>query len=174
MNLFCVADTHGGYLDMGGAEECDRIFLLGDMGGSYAWQVSDFLYAHPRFRDRIFSVLGNHDDDSDVLNYPWLNFQDYGQTQTISGRQRQYTVLFLPFQESYREIPLRTVSDIIVSHQPPVRYPGMEGFHGGVPYFKRIGEKTPSSLWIHGHIHVNQTSEDGMTLSVYGKKVISI
>ena len=172
MKIFCIADIHGGHIDFTGAGQCDCIFLLGDMGGSYAWQVKDFLYDNPGFRSRIFSILGNHDDDSDVEHYPWLNFQKYGQAQTITCVRKQYSVLFLPFCETYKRIIIKQHPDIIVSHQPPVTYSGMTGFHRGIPLFAEMQKNASGSLWIHGHIHVNESMCGEHVQSVYGSRII--
>ena len=174
MRLLCIADTHGKELDLGPVPSCDFIFLLGDLGGSYGWQVCDFLHDHPEYRDRLFSVLGNHDSPYDPVYYPWLNFRKYGQVQVVSDGKRRYSVLFLPFQEEYRPLPLYSAPDIIISHQPPVTYPDMTDFHRGVPYFGRLREEFPDSLWIHGHTHYSGQTGNGRTRSVYGSQVLDV
>lgn len=174
MRLFCIADTHGEKLILDRAGKCDFIFLLGDMGGSYAWQIKDFLLDHPVFENRIFSVLGNHDDDLNALSYPWLRFQEYGSIKMISDGNRQCSVLFLPFREHYSKIVPFPHADIIISHQPPVTYPGMQGFHKGVPYFGYLRKNMPEAVWIHGHVHLNCTAQKKHTQSVFGSRIIQI
>lgn len=156
----CIADTHGQSVLLN--DSADAVIILGDTGGRLYWDIKDLIMSNPRFSDKVFAILGNHDDESFIENYPWIRWMLYGEETEICG----YQVLFLPYKDSPGELKNMPQVDIVFSHTPVMGLldDSADPFHqGSREYLKYLCGKHPR-MWVHGHMHISDSLRFESTL----------
>lgn len=170
MVIQCIADTHGALVELD--KNADVIILLGDNSGNLFWKIKDFLLTNKQFKNKIYAILGNHDDTEYKLHYPWVRWMKYGEVINVG----KYSAMFLPFTENEISLNNKPYADIVISHVPVYGLlEETDDFHqGNTEYLNYLKDKGPL-LWIHGHVHYEKSYDYKNTKieSIYMTKSIS-
>ena len=178
MKVIVIADDDGlvGHLEN---ETADTLISLGDM-----WD-STINKARERYNcSTVFAVKGNHDSDTpfapsitdlhfNITVHKGIVFGEFKGSWKYKSRGHNM------FEQSEVEHYLRSFPavDIFISHNSPAGIHERDNdVHQGFQAFTDYIDRTQPAYFIHGHQHVNKTTQRGNTtiIGVYGEAFIKI